>query len=85
MKWVCCCIKVKDNLDLDYLNEMTEMQKKHRIKKLWKIAKRVYLFQSLNNTKNTHEDDKILTDPGDDMLDNVNHLSDHEWKWWIIR
>ena len=37
-------MKVEDKLDLDYANDMTEMQRKHRIKKLWKIAKRVYLF-----------------------------------------
>ena len=85
MKWVCCCIKIKDNLDLDYSTDMTEMQRKHRIKKLWKIAKRVYLFQSLNNKKKDEEHEKILTDEGDDLLDNVNHMSDHEWKWWIIR
>lgn len=51
---------------------------------MWKIAKRVYLFQSLNN-KTPVEDDKVITDEGDDLLDNVNHMSDQEWKWWIIR
>lgn len=44
-KWACCC-KVKDRLDLTW-EEMTPIQKKHRIKTLWKKAKRVFLFQKL--------------------------------------
>jgi hypothetical protein len=39
----------------------------------------------LNNNKITQEDDKFLTDEGDDLLDNVMHHMDQEWKWWIIR
>ena len=84
MKWICCCIHVKDNLDLDY-QDMTEIQKKHRIKKLWKIAKRIYLFQSFNNTKITEGEGKFLTEDGDDLLDNINIGQEVEWKWWIIR
>lgn len=61
------------------------MQRKHRIKKLWKIAKRVYLFQSLSYKIDNDDEGKILTDEGDDLLDNINTNSDHEWKWWIIR
>ena len=84
MRYFCCCLKVEDKLELDYSKDMTEKQQKHRIKKLWKIAKRVYLFQSLNN-KTDIDEDKFATDEGDDILENINAGSDMEWKWWIIR
>ena len=45
-KWFCCCMHVKDRTDLQW-DELTPMQRKHRIKTLWKKAKRVFLFQRL--------------------------------------
>ena len=45
-KWFCCCISVKDRTDLNW-EELTPIQRKHRIKLLWKKAKRVFLFQRL--------------------------------------
>ena len=83
---MCCCLKVKDQLDLTW-DDMSPMQKKHRIKTLWKKAKRVFLFQRLKldgqNPKkgSTYNHDE----EGDDILENINSSSEHEWKWWIIR
>ena len=42
-KWFCCCLGVTDQTELIY-DDLTPIQKKHRIKKNWKKAKRIYLF-----------------------------------------
>ena len=42
-KFLCCCMKVKDKLNIPW-EEMTPMQQKYRIKRLWMKARRVFLF-----------------------------------------
>jgi predicted Fe-S protein YdhL (DUF1289 family) len=37
------CCKVKDEVNIAW-SDMDPLQKKHRIKKLWKKAKRILLF-----------------------------------------
>ena len=60
------------------------MQRKHRIKKLWKKARRVYLFQRFK-TDGHKEEHKKQEEEGEDLLENIGHHCEHEWKWWIIR
>ena len=63
------------------------MQKKHRIKTLWKKARRVFLFQRLKlvdeKIKKTHDLNNM--DDGDDILENINNPNEQDWKWYIIR
>jgi hypothetical protein len=39
----------------------------------------------LNNKNTEGEDEKHLTEEGDDLLDNIFLSNENEWKWWIIR
>ena len=85
-KYFCCCMKVKDRLNLTF-DECTEKQKKHRIKTYWKKAKRVFLFQRLKLADEKFNKNKEINneDDGDDILENINSSAEHEWKWYIIR
>lgn len=85
-KFLCCCMKVKDNLNIPW-DEMTTMQQKYRIKRLWMKARRVFLFQRIKladdkNKKNKHFN---KDDDGEDILENINNGTENEWKWYIIR
>ena len=52
---------------------MSPMQKKHRIKTLWKKAKRVYLFQKLSTRQVTEEQKEArIGKDADDMLNNMD-------------
>ena len=79
-------MKVKDKLNLTY-EECSPMQKKHRIKYYWKIARRVFLFQRLKLADEKFQKNKEAGEgaDGDDILDNINSSTEHEWKWYIIR
>ena len=56
------------------------MQKKYRIKNLWKKAKRVYIFQRFKFSSEPKEEDNNQDDQEDVVIkDNV------VWRWWIIR
>jgi hypothetical protein len=79
-------MKVKDNLNIPW-DEMTTMQQKYRIKRLWMKARRVFLFQRIKladdkNKKNKHFN---KDDDGEDILENINNGTENEWKWYIIR
>ena len=54
------------------------MQKKHRIKTLWKKARRVFLFQRLKladeNVKKANDLNNM--DDGDDILENINNSNE---------
>jgi hypothetical protein len=65
---------------------MSPIQKKHRIKKLWKKAKRVYLFQklSIRHISDERREAKRGKD-FDDFLDRMDDGSAKEWRWFIIR
>ena len=77
-KWFCCCFKVQDELNKPF-EDMTPMQKKYRIKKLWKKAKRVYMFQRLKF--NLTDEESNNQDNEDEVIIKDNNV----WKWWIIR
>lgn len=81
----CCCFKVKDLLNIPY-DQMTRKQKKYRIKWLWKKARIVFIFQKVK-FGNTEEKRKTndMDEDGDDILENLNSATEHEWKWYIIR
>ena len=42
-KWLCCCLKVKDEVNIPW-EEMTVPQRKYRVKRLWIKARLVYHF-----------------------------------------
>ena len=42
-KYICCCLKVKDRVNLSW-DEMTPQQKKYHTKKLWIKARLVFHF-----------------------------------------
>ena len=65
--------------------EMSPLQKKHRIKQLWKKAKRVYLFQklSIRHISDERREAKRGKDT-EDMLDKMDNREE-EWRWYIIR
>lgn len=77
-RWACCC-KVKNRLDLTW-EEMTPIQKKHRIKTLWKKAKRVFLFQRLklaDEGNSKYNKNGNQEEEGDDILENISGSSEH--------
>ena len=82
---ICCCFKVKDVLNIPY-DQMTRKQKKYRIKWLWKKARIVFIFQKVKfgNTEEKRKNNDMDED-GDDILENLNSATEHEWKWYIIR
>ena len=75
--YFCCCLRVKNRLDLKW-DELDPMQKKHRIKSLWKKARRVFLFQRLklvdDNVKKANDLNNM--DDGDDILENINNSNE---------
>ena len=84
--YFCCCLRVKNRLELKW-DELSPMQKKHRIKSLWKKARRVFLFQRLKlaDEKIKKANDLNNMDDGDDILENINNSNEQDWKWYIIR
>ena len=85
-RFFCCCLRVKDRLELSW-DELTPLQKKHRIKTYWKKARRVFLFQRLKLADEKFKKNKDLNqmDDGDDILENINNSQEQDWKWYIIR
>lgn len=81
-KYLCCCLKVKDKTKVPW-SEMSEDQRKHRIKLLWKKAKKILLYQKIrlsqDRIKNTHVEED------EDILENINLSSAPRWNWKIIR
>ena len=63
-KWFCCCAAVKDNLIIPY-KEMTAIQQKHRIKILWKKARKVLLVTRLKMAVGSFSKQKVNEDLDD--------------------
>jgi len=61
---------------------MTDLQKRHRIKTLWKKARKVLLVTRLKMAIGSFSKAK-----NDDDLEDFDNQEDQKetWKWWIIR
>lgn len=85
-KFVCKCLRVEDNVNKRW-EDLSPLMKKYRIKRLWKKAKLVLLFEKMRvRTQHHHQlhDSQDSNQDEDDILDNIS-LPETQWKWWIIR
>mmetsp|Transcript_24655 Transcript_24655/g.38335 ORF Transcript_24655/g.38335 Transcript_24655/m.38335 type:complete len:195 (+) Transcript_24655:1068-1652(+) len=78
----------KSSLDTPF-HEMTNIQKKYRIKRLWIKARLVYHFIRMKqaNTKNKVKDKtgKVVDEADDIDLDSMATTQENVWRWYIIR
>lgn len=86
-KYFCCCLKVKDRVNLQW-DEMTPQQKKYHTRKLWIKARLVYHFIRMKQSASEGIGRIIGGADGDDGevdLENINSNQENVWKWNIIR
>lgn len=69
-RFLCCCLKVQDEVDIPW-ERMNPMQRKHRIKKLWKKSKRVLFYQKFNLGGDGPKKQEVFEED-QDLLDNIN-------------
>jgi hypothetical protein len=86
-KYFCCCLKVKDRVNLEW-EEMTPQQKKYHTRKLWVKARLVYHFIRMKQSASEGIGRNLGAGDGDDGevdLENINSNQENVWKWNIIR
>lgn len=86
-KYLFCCLKVKDKVNLNW-EEMTPQQRKYHTRKLWVKARLVFHFIRMKQSASEGIGRNAAAGDGDDGevdLENINSNQDNVWKWNIIR
>ena len=85
-KYFCCCLQVKDRVNLSW-DEMNYKQKKFHTRKLWIKGRLVYHF--IRMKQSASEGGRNIGgadgDDGEVDLENINSNQESVWKWNIIR
>lgn len=86
-KYICCCLKVKDQVNLSW-DDMNSQQKKYHTRKLWIKARLVYHFIRMKQSASEgvgRNNGGADGDDGEVDLENINSNQENVWKWNIIR
>ena len=73
-KYFCCCLRVKDQVDIPW-EDMTVPQRKFRVKRLWIKARLVYHFIRMKQSANeglNHQNNGKNEEDADVDLENIN-------------
>lgn len=88
-RFCCCCLRVKKNISTLQFNQLTNEQKKYKVKRWWMRARLVFYFVRMKQSATKNLNRKSEVEKGDDDadvdLDYINTQQETEWKWYIIR
>ena len=63
---------------------MTDLQKRHRIKYLWKVARLIKTYDQMK-IRNEAMRELLSEDDEQEILENIQKTSQKQWRWYIIR